>query len=99
MPSATIGGISLILYGMISAVGIRNLIEEKVDFTVPRNVFIATMILSLSVGVKYGAADDIAVGPIHISGLALAAFVGIVLNAIIAEKPGNAPTEPNPIKD
>ena len=95
----TIGGISLILYGMISAVGIRNLIEEKVDFTVPRNVFIATMILSLSVGVKYGAADDIAVGPIHISGLALAAFVGIVLNAIIAEKPGNAPTEPNPIKD
>lgn len=85
MPAATIGGISLILYGMISSVGVRNLIEERVDFTLARNVFIATMIFALSVGIKYGAGDDIAIGPLHFSGLALAAFVGIALNAILPE--------------
>lgn len=85
MPAATIGGISLILYGMISSVGVRNLIEEHVDFTASRNVFIAAMILALAVGIKYGAGDDIAIGPLHFSGLALAAFVGIALNAILPE--------------
>ena len=83
MPAATIGGVSLILYGMISAVGVRNLVEAHVDFTSSRNVFVAALILTLAIGVKYGANDAVAIGPINISGLALAALVGIVLNAVL----------------
>ena len=88
MPPATIGGVSLILYGMISAVGVRNLVEEKVDLKSSRNVFVAALILVLAIGVKYGANDDIAIGPIHLSGLAIAAIVGIFLNAIMPDKLG-----------
>ena len=88
MPAATIGGVSLILYGMISAVGMRNLVEEKVDLKSSRNVFVAALILVLAIGVKYGANDDIAIGPIHLSGLAIAAIVGILLNAIMPNKLG-----------
>ena len=83
MPAATIGGVSLILYGMISAVGVRNLVEAHVDFTSSRNVFVAALILTLAIGVKYGANDAVAIGPVNISGLALAALVGIVLNAVL----------------
>ncbi len=86
MPPATIGGVSLILYGMISAVGVRNLVESKVDFSNSRNVFVAALILVIAIGVKYGANDSIPIGPINISGLALAAIVGIILNAIIGIK-------------
>ena len=88
MPAATIGGVSLILYGMISAVGVRNLVEEKVDLKSSRNVFVAALILVLAIGVKYGANDDIAIGPVHISGLAIAAIVGIFLNAVMPVKLG-----------
>ena len=55
MPAATIGGVSLILYGMISAVGVRNLVEENVDLKSSRNVFVAALILVLAIGIKYGA--------------------------------------------
>lgn len=83
MPAATIGGVSLILYGMISAVGVRNLVESHVDFSSSRNVFVAALILVIAIGVKYGANDSVAIGSIGLSGLALAAIVGIVLNAIL----------------
>ncbi len=83
MPAATIGGVSLILYGMISAVGIRNLVESKTDFSKSRNVIIAALILVLSIGIKYGADDKVMIGNIGFSGLAIAALVGIILNAII----------------
>ena len=75
-------------YGMISAVGVRNLVEEEVDLKSSRNVFVAALILVLAIGVKYGANDDIAIGPIHLSGLAIAAIVGIFLNAILPGKLG-----------
>ena len=88
MPAATISGVSLILYGMISAVGVRNLVEEKVDLKSSRNVFVAALILVLAIGVKYGANYDIAMGPIHLSGLAAAAIEGIFLNAIMPDKLG-----------
>lgn len=90
MPTATVGGISLILYGMISAVGVRNVVENQVDFTKSRNVIIAALILVLSIGVNYSAAGAIAfhIGEITISlsGLAAGALVGIVLNVILPEK-------------
>ncbi len=86
MPAATIGGVSLILYGMISAVGVRNLVESQVDLASSRNVFVAALILVIAIGVKYGADDSVAIGPIHVSGLALAAIVGILLNAILPQE-------------
>ncbi len=90
MPTATVGGISLILYGMISAVGVRNVVENKVDFTKSRNVIIAALILVLSIGINYSAAGAIAfqIGKITISlsGLAVGALVGIILNAILPGK-------------
>jgi len=92
MPAATLGGVSLILYGMISAVGVRNVVENQVDFTKSRNVIIAALILVLAVGIKYGTGTDEAivftVGSfvIKLSGIATSALVGILLNAIL---PGN----------
>ncbi|MBP5390128.1 MAG: uracil-xanthine permease [Bacteroidales bacterium] len=86
MPAATIGGVSLVLYGMISAVGARNLIENKVDFTASRNLIVAALILVLAIGIKYGANDAISLGFTSLSGLAVAALVGIILNAILPGK-------------
>jgi len=86
MPTATIGGVSLVLYGMISAVGVRNIVENRVNFTVSRNLLIAALILVLAIGIKYGSNDAISIGFTSLSGLATAALVGIILNAIL---PGN----------
>jgi uracil permease len=88
MPAATIGGISMILYGMISAVGVRNVVENKVDFTNTRNVIIAAVIMVLAIGINYSGAVSFAIGnvTISLSGLAVAAIVGIVLNAILPGK-------------
>ena len=88
MPAATMGGVSLVLYGMISAVGVRNVVENQVDFTKSRNVLIAAMIMGLAVGVTYAGSIVIPIGPITISlsGLAVAAIVGIVMNAVLPGK-------------
>lgn len=86
MPAATIGGVSLILYGMISAVGIRNMVEGSVDFSKSRNVIVASLILVIAIGVKYGAGDSVSFGIVSLSGLAVAAVAGILLNALL---PGN----------
>ncbi len=92
MPVATMGGVSLVLYGMISAVGVRNVVENQVDFTKSRNVLIAALILVLAIGIKYGtgavAGLSFQIGSITItlSGLAIAAIVGIVMNAILPGK-------------
>ena len=88
MPAATIGGVSLILYGMISAVGVRNLVESAVDFSSSRNVFVAALILVISIGVQYSADGGVTIGPITFSGLALAAIVGIALNALLPNQLG-----------
>lgn len=92
MPVATMGGVSLVLYGMISAVGVRNVVENQVDFNKSRNVLIAALILVLAIGIKYGtgavAGLSFQIGSITItlSGLAIAAIVGIVMNAILPGK-------------
>ena len=86
MPAATIGGVSLVLYGMISAVGVRNVVENRVDFTKSRNVIVMALILVLAIGIKYGANDSISLGFTNLSGLALAALVGVILNAILPGK-------------
>ena len=89
MPAATMGGVSLVLYGMISAVGVRNVVENQVDFSKSRNVLIAALILVLAIGLKYGTGDVggivFAVGQVNIqlSSLAIAAIAGIVMNAVL----------------
>ena len=84
MPTATIGGVSLVLYGMISAVGVRNVVENNVDFSNTRNIIIAALILVLAIGITYTA--PIQIGIVSFSGLAVASIVGIVLNAILPGK-------------
>ena len=84
MPGGTIGGVSLVLYGMISAVGVRNVVENKVDFTNTRNVIIAALILVLAIGITYSG--SIQIGVVSLSGLAVSSIVGILLNAILPGK-------------
>jgi uracil permease len=71
---------------MISAVGVRNLIENNVDFTASRNVLVAALILVLAIGIKYGANDSLSIGFTSLSGLAVAAILGVALNAILPGK-------------
>ena len=86
MPTATIGGVSMILYGMISAVGVRNVVENQVDFSKSRNVIIAALEMSLALGITFSSAGAIKLGSVSLSGLAVGALVGIILNAVL---PGN----------
>lgn len=88
IPTATIGGISFILYGMISAIGIRNVVENRVDFTRSRNTIIAALILVCALGFNSigGISFDAFGVTISLSGLAIASLVGIITNAIL---PGN----------
>ena len=88
MPTATMGGVSMVLYGMISAVGVRNIVENQVDFTNSRNVIIAAIIMVLAIGVNYSGAVTFSVGSIEVSlsGLAVAAIAGIALNAALPGK-------------
>jgi uracil permease len=86
IPSAIIGGISFILYGMISAIGIRNLVENRVDFTQSRNLIIAAVILVCGLGFSDGLTFTVGGTSITLTALAIAAIAGIVLNAILPGK-------------
>ena len=93
MPASVIGGVSIILYGMISGVGVRNLIENHVDFTESRNIIIAAVILGLAIGIAYSAAGAIAIPvggiTISLSGLAIGSLAGIILNIVLPGKAGS----------
>ncbi|CDD65554.1 uracil/xanthine permease [Firmicutes bacterium CAG:882] len=86
MPSAIIGGVSIMLYGMISAIGVRNVVENQVDFTKSRNLVIAAVILVCGLGFSSGLTFNVGGTSITLTGLAIAAIAGIILNAIL---PGN----------
>ncbi|MCI8651748.1 MAG: uracil-xanthine permease [Oscillospiraceae bacterium] len=86
LPSAIIGGVSFILYGMISAIGVRNVVENQVDFTKSRNLIIAAVILVCGLGFSGGLTFQMAGASVTLTGLAIAAIAGILLNAIL---PGN----------
>jgi len=99
MPSATVGGVSIILYGMISAVGVRNMVENHTDFQKSRNVIVAAVILGLALGINFSGALGCTISAsgtiagaisfkigemnIALSGLAVASIVGIILNAVL----------------
>lgn len=86
MPAAIIGGVSFMLYGMISAIGVRNVVENKVDLTKSRNLIIAGVIFVCGLGFSNGLTFTIAGTHITLTALAIAAIAGIVLNAVL---PGN----------
>ena len=90
MPVGIVGGISFVLYGMISAIGIRNMVEAHVDFTKSRNVIVAALILVCALGISLSSVGAISFTVaglnISLSGLAIAALVGIILNALFPDK-------------
>ena len=86
LPSAIIGGVSFILYGMISAIGVRNVVENKVDFTNSRNLIIAATIMVCGLGFTGGLTFHVGGASITLTGLAIAAIAGIALNAILPGK-------------
>lgn len=86
IPVAVVGGISFVLYGMISAIGVRNVVEAKVDFSKARNTIIAAVILVVALGVSDGVSFSVGETVINLSALACASIAGIVLNLIFPEK-------------
>ncbi len=88
IPTAIVGGVSFVLYGMISAVGVRNVVENKVDLTKSRNLIIAAVIFVSGLGFSSTGGITFSVGgaDITLTGLAIAALAGVILNAIL---PGN----------
>ena len=86
IPTAIIGGVSFILYGMISAVGVRNVVENKVDLTKSRNLIIAAVIFVCGLGFSSGISFQVGSATITLTSLAIAALAGVLLNAIL---PGN----------
>lgn len=81
IPSAVLGGMSILLYGVIASNGLKVLIEKQVDFGQVRNLIIASSMLVLGLG---GAVLDL--GAIVLSGTALSAIVGIFLNLVLPKK-------------
>ena len=86
MPAAIVGGVSFILYGMISAIGVRNVVENRVDFTNSRNLIIAAVILVCGLGFSGGLTFEVGGTHITLTALAVAAIAGIALNAILPGK-------------
>ncbi len=86
MPAAIVGGVSFMLYGMISAIGVRNIVENRVDFTNSRNLIIAAVILVCGLGFSGGLTFAVGGATITLTSLSIAAIAGILLNAIL---PGN----------
>lgn len=86
IPMAVVGGISFVLYGMISAIGVRNVVEAKVDFSKARNTIIAAVILVVALGLSNGISFNVGSATITLSSLACASIAGIVLNIIFPEK-------------
>ncbi len=86
LPASIIGGVSFMLYGMISAIGVRNVVENKVDFTKSRNLIVAAVILVSALGFGNGITFTVAGTSITLTSLAIAAILGIALNAILPGK-------------
>lgn len=90
IPSCIIGGISFVLYGMISAIGVRNVVENKVDFTKSRNLIVAAVILVCALGLSANTVSfAIGSAQITLSPLAVASLAGIILNAVFPGKDYN----------
>jgi len=85
IPTAIMGGVSMILFGMIATIGLRSLVEAKTDFSKSRNLIIAAFILVLGLGFSNGVDIKVAGLVLNVSGLFIATVVGVVANKIIPE--------------
>ena len=81
IPNAVIGGMSIILYGVIASNGLKVMIDEQIDFTKVRNLIITSAMLVIGLG---GAVLDL--GPLVLSGTALSAIVGVILNLVLPQE-------------
>lgn len=95
LPSSIIGGVSFMLYGMISAIGVRNIVENHVDFTKSRNLIIAAVILVCGLGFSDGLTFVIGGTSVTLTALAIAALAGVILNAILPGKDYEFGTDPH----
>ena len=82
IPTAVVGGIAIILFGMIAAIGVRTVVENKVDMSKSRNLIVSSIIFVLGIG---GAAINLG-GGIQFEGIGLAAIVGIILNQLLPQE-------------
>ena len=85
IPACVTGGVSLVLYGFIASSGVKMLINEKIDFTVSRNIFIAAAILVAGIGgleIQFAIAGQ----PVIVTSTAVAMILGIILNLVLREK-------------
>jgi uracil permease len=82
VPQAVLGGLSIVLFGMIASVGMRTLVEAEVDFKKGRNMLVVGLILVFGLGVS-GLSTPITIGDVEVSGLALAAVIGVVANLVL----------------
>ncbi|MCL1899683.1 MAG: uracil-xanthine permease [Promicromonosporaceae bacterium] len=98
IPDSIIGGASFILYGMIAAVGIRNLVDDQIDLADMKNCIIVSVMLVVGLGLRFGEAITISIGgtdlPIDRLGVAIAVILGILLNWIL---PSRKPVAPAPL--
>lgn len=86
IPSCVTGGVSLVLYGFIASSGVKMLIQEKIDFSKTKNIFIASAILVVGIGglaLKFGDPSN---PVITITSIAVSMIVGIALNLVLKEK-------------
>lgn len=81
IPAPVIGGISILLFGMIASIGIRNMVDDRINFDNPKILIISSAMMVLGLG---GAVFNF--GPIKLSGIGLAAITGITLNLILRPK-------------
>ena len=90
IPTAIIGGASFMLYGMIAAVGIRNLVENRVDVSKTKNLTIIAVMVVTGLGLRFGQPITFTIGtvnvPIDRMGIAIAVILGVFLNAILPEE-------------
>ena len=84
VPVPVLGGLSIVLFGMIAAVGLRTLVTAQVDFTKSRNMIVVGVILVFGLGIS-GLSSALSIGDVPISGLALAAVIGVIINLVLPE--------------
>jgi uracil permease len=82
VPVPVLGGLSVVLFGMIAAVGLRTLVTAQVDFSKSRNMIVVGLILVFGLGIS-GLSNALSIGDVPISGLALAAVIGVIVNLVL----------------
>ncbi len=88
IPAAAIGGATLLMYGMVVVVGLRAIVDAKVDFSNLRNLLIFSVVLGLTIGIKYELKDSVSLFGLTLSSLTVAGLSGTILNAILPDKKG-----------